>query len=60
MLLGLFGATGYDSAIIAVANRLITGDAFTAVSHAYALHRAGTRHTTAATVSVWQTAAPCG
>jgi hypothetical protein len=36
-LLGLFGATGYDSAIMSAANRLITGDAFAAVRHAYGL-----------------------
>jgi hypothetical protein len=38
-LLGLFGATGYDSAIMSAANRLITGDAFTAVRHAYGLRQ---------------------
>jgi hypothetical protein len=38
-LLGLFGATGYDSAIMAAANRLITGDAFGAVRHAYGLRQ---------------------
>lgn len=37
--MGLFGATGYDSAIMAAANRLITGDAFTAVRHAYGLRQ---------------------
>lgn len=38
-LLGLFGATGYDSAIMAAANRLISGDAFAAVRHAYGLRQ---------------------
>ena len=38
-LLGLFGATRYDSAIMAAANRLITGDAFAAVRHAYGLRQ---------------------
>jgi hypothetical protein len=38
-LLGLFGATRYDGAIMAAANRLITGDAFTAVRNAYGLRQ---------------------
>jgi hypothetical protein len=38
-LLGLLGATGYDSAILSAANRLITGDAFTTVRHAYGLRQ---------------------
>jgi hypothetical protein len=38
-LLGLLGATGYDSAILSAANRLITGDAFSTVRHAYGLRQ---------------------
>ncbi|WIA09423.1 hypothetical protein OEZ85_008828 [Tetradesmus obliquus] len=38
-LLGLFGATAYESAIMQAANRLITSDAFSAVRRSYLLRQ---------------------
>lgn len=38
-LLGLFGATAYEAAILGAANRLITGDAYAALAAAYRLRR---------------------
>ncbi|WIA29507.1 hypothetical protein OEZ86_012008 [Tetradesmus obliquus] len=38
-LLGLFGATAYESAIMQAANRLITSDAFAAVRRSYLLRQ---------------------